>query len=234
MLRWGVKAKSMSEEQIPEEATAARRQRQVPLPKLNVQVNWRAVVAESLFISASILFAFALQDWDEVTDIEERTLIALCNVKSELEFNRILLEKDFMPRQQGMLALSRASISLLRSNSEEEVQNAELTQLMVKESIRHSAWTLASESGYLLHANFQLATEIGALLDFQEERYQAIVELVYDAVYEHDSGVGDSPVDYYLNVSNLVTEWIGQTDYLRRKYGDLFAREDFSGLPREA
>ena len=46
MLRWGVKAKSMSEEQIPEEATAARRQRQVPLPKLNVQVNWRAVVAE--------------------------------------------------------------------------------------------------------------------------------------------------------------------------------------------
>ena len=224
----------MDEEQARDANRTPPERRPLPLRGLKVQVNWRAVLAESVFISASILLAFALQDWDEAGDIEDRTLIALCNVKSELRYNRDLIEKGFMPRQQGMLALSRASISLLCSNSEEEVQNAELTQLMVKESLRHSAWTLASESGYLLHANFQLATEIGALLDFQEERYQAIVELVYDAVYEHDSGVGDSPVDYYLNVSNLVTEWIGQTDYLRRKYGDLFAREDFSGLPCEA
>lgn len=221
----------MAAEQTRQEQGGPPQQRRLLRPDLRVQVNWRAVFAESVFISASILFAFALQDWDEAADIEERTLIALCNVKSELEFNRTLIEKDFVPRQQGMLAVANASISLLRTNAEAEVQNSTLHELMVKESLRRSAWTLASESGYLLHANFQLATEIGALLDFQRDRHQAVVELVYDAVYEHDASGDEQPIDYYLSITDLVTEWVGQTNYLRRKYADLFAREDFAALP---
>ncbi|MEE4300891.1 MAG: hypothetical protein V2J24_15740 [Pseudomonadales bacterium] len=224
----------MDAEQTQGQAEAPK---QRAAPKLNVQVNWRAVFAESIFISASILLAFALQDWDEASDIEERTRIALCNVRSELQFNRTLIEKDFMPRQQGMLALARASISLLQSDSEAEIKREDLDQIksdlsriMLQESLRRSAWSLASESGYLLHANFQLATEIGALLDYQEDRYQSLVELVYDSVYEHNSPGDESPVDYYLTIADLVTEWIGQTRYLQQRYEALFSREDFASL----
>lgn len=227
----------MDTEQTQRPQADLPKKKQSAAPKLNMQVNWRAVFAESIFISASILLAFALQDWDEAQDIEDRTLIALCNVRSELQFNRALIEKDFMPRQQGMLALARASISLLQNDSEAELQKADLDQIktdlsriMLQESLRRSAWTLASESGYLLHANFQLATEIGALLDYQEDRYQTLVELVYDSVYEHNSPGGDSPVDYYLTIADLVTEWIGQTHYLQQRYDALFSREDFVNL----
>lgn len=222
----------MDTEQTASEPPHPSRQR--PLPRLKVQVNWRTVIAESIFIGASILLAFALQDWDEDADIEERTLIALCNVKSELEFNRVMIERDFMPRQQGMLALSAASITMLKIDPQAETQKADLYRLMVRESLRRSAWTLASESGYLLHANFEMATEIGALLDFQQGQYQSIVALVRDAVYEHDGPLGESSTDYYLRIADLVDEWIGQTNYLSRKYEVLFAREDFSSLPCES
>ena len=64
-------------------------------PKLSIK--WRAIFAESAFIGSSILLAFALQDWDEEKDIEERMQIALCNVKSELTFNRVLIQKGYIP-----------------------------------------------------------------------------------------------------------------------------------------
>ena len=217
----------MDTEETPQDSNDASR------PRLRMQVDWRAVVAQSLFIGASILLAFALEDWDEASDIEERTLIALCNVRSELEFNRIMIERDFMPRQQGMLALSGASIAVLQADPDAKTLKTDLYELMVKDSLRRSAWTLASESGYLLHADFEMATEIGALLEFQDRQYQDAVSLVRDAVYEHDSPADAAPVDYYLNITNLVVEWIGQTDYLTRKYEDLFAREDFANLQCE-
>ena len=214
----------MDTEETPQESIDASR------PRLRMQVDWRAVVAQSLFIGASILLAFALEDWDEAMDIEERTLIALCNVKSELEFNRIMIERDFMPRQQGLLALSGAAIAVLQSDPDAQTQKTDLYEMMVKDSLRRSAWTLASESGYLLHADFEMATEIGALIEYQVGQYEGAVALVHHAVYEHDSPAGEAPVDYYLNITNLVVEWIGQTDYLTRKYEDLFAREDFANL----
>ena len=81
------------------------------------QVKWRAVFAESGFIGLSIILAFALQDWDEMSDIEERMMIALCNVKSELEFNRVLLEVDHLPRQNGMLAIINGAFKTLNSGA---------------------------------------------------------------------------------------------------------------------
>jgi hypothetical protein len=141
-----------------------------------------------------------------------------------------MIERDFMPRQQGMLALSGAAVSILQHDPEAETQKSDLYQIMANEALRRSAWTLASESGYLLHANFEMATEIGALLDYQEGQYQGVVTLVRDAVYEHNGPMGESPIDYYLGITDLVSEWIAQTNYLKRKYEDLFAREDFANL----
>ncbi len=196
-------------------------------------IKWRAVFAESAFIGASILLAFALQDWDEAKDIEERTLIALCNVKSELAFNRVLLKSDYVPRQQGMLRLSYAAVSQLQAQPDANLEEAHFEKMLLRESLRYSAWTLAGESGYLVYANFQLATEIGALLDYQEDRYQVMVDRINSAIMELKLSTVESPLDYYLSLSTTIEEWIAQTQYLEGKYDALFEREDFINLACE-
>ena len=193
-------------------------------------IKWRAVFAESAFIGASILLAFALQDWDEASDIEERTLIALCNVKSELAFNRVLLKTDYIPRQRGMLALTSAALTHVQAAPDGPLPNTELDTLLVRESLRYSAWTLAGESGYLVYANFQLATEIGALVDYQKVSYQNIMNRVNNAVIHSRSKINDSPLDYYISLTDDISEWVTQTKYLERKYDSLFKREDFNAL----
>ncbi|TDF38507.1 hypothetical protein EYS14_12600 [Alteromonadaceae bacterium M269] len=198
--------------------------------QIHKSIKWRAVFTESAFIGASIILAFALQDWDEGQDIEERTLIALCNVKQELAFNRTLLKQDYIPRQKGMLAVIKGAIASLESQAEQEIPQTNLEQMLLQESLRYSAWTLAGESGYLLHANFELATDIGALFDYQEDRYQSIVVRINDAVYNRSRELRDNPADYYVSLNELVTEWISQTNYLEQKYESLFARTDFVEL----
>lgn len=180
------------------------------------------------------MLAFAIQDWDEGEDIKERTLIALCNVKSELNYNRILIESDYIPRQQGMLALTKASISALRRQPDLEVPMADLKQMRLQESLRYSAWTLAGESGYLLHANFQLATEIGALIDYQEDRYQRITRQINELIIHRNDSSQQDLLPYYLLLTDLLTEWTTQTNYLQNKYQSLFAREDFIALNCES
>ena len=199
-------------------------------PRERVPVNWRAVFAESLFIGASILIAFALQDWDEEKDIEERTMIALCNVKSELTFNRLLLQNDYIPRQKGIKATVQGAIATLQAQTEGNVPDTNLEQMLLQESLRYSAWTLAGESGYLLHANFELSTEIGALVDFQEDSYQSIVIRINDAVFNRSTEFKDNPLKSYVSLDRLINEWITQTNYLEQKYDSLFAREDFNEL----
>lgn len=204
-----------------------------PSPKLERErkpVNWRAVFAESAFIGLSIILAFGLQDWDEEKDIEERTLIALCNVKSELTFNRVLLQNDYIPRQKGMLASVQGTIALLQSQPNTSLPETNLEQMLTQESLRYSAWTLAGESGYLLHANFELATEIGALLDFQEDNYLPIVRRINDAVFDRAAQYNENPLTTYVSLNGLIGEWIAQTNYLEQKYDELFAREDFNAL----
>lgn len=201
--------------------------------KNKTPIKWRAVFAESALIGASILLAFALQDWDEASDIEERTLIALCNVKSELDYNRILIKGDYIPRQKGLLAVTKASIAGLANYSDSAPPKTNLKQMLSQESLRYSAWDLAGESGYLLHANFQLATEIGALFDYQEGRYFSTIMRINDTVADYNTLSKESPIDYYTSLSDLVTEWSRQTDYLNRKYDALFERSDFIALECE-
>lgn len=208
------------------DSTSASMQKKAP-------INWRAVFAESAFIGTSIILAFALQDWDEEKDIEERTLIALCNVKSELAFNRVLIKSEYVPRQRGMLALTNASMTQLSSQPDTEIPKIDFKSLLVQESLRYSAWTLAGESGYLLHANFQLATEIGALFDYQQDKYYNAINQVNIAVSRYEAAIDDSTLEHYATIATQLSEWSAQTTYLEEKYESLFAREDFNQLDCE-
>lgn len=200
-------------------------------PKLSIK--WRAIFAESAFIGSSILLAFALQDWDEEKDIEERTQIALCNVKSELSFNRVLIQKSYIPRQKGLNATINAAITMYQQSTTDIPTMNSLQGMLVQESLRYSAWDLAGESGYLLHANFELATEIGAVMDFQEDSYQPVVNRINAAIFESIQEYSDKHLDSYVKLSSLVNEWIAQTSYLEQKYELLFNREDFIKLECE-
>lgn len=201
--------------------------------KIKNPIKWRAVFAESLLIGASIILAFALQDWDEAKDIEERTLIALCNVKSELIFNRILIENEYIPRQRGMSALSNAAILQLRGQQTAESLQTDIEQMLIQESLRYSAWRLAGESGYLLHADFQLATEIGSLFNYQNDKYQHTINRVSEKVLNFTPDSNQAALEYYAALSRLVNDWINQTNYLQRKYNNLFADDTFNNLSCE-
>ncbi|MEM0912086.1 MAG: hypothetical protein AAGJ37_13985 [Pseudomonadota bacterium] len=198
--------------------------------KIKNPIKWRAVFAESLLIGASIILAFALQDWDEAKDIEERTLIALCNVKSELIFNRILIENEYIPRQRGMLSLSNAAILQLRGQQAPESLQTDIEQMLIQEALRYSAWRLAGESGYLLHADFQLATEIGSLFNYQNDKYQNTINRVNEKVLNFTPESNQATIEYYASLSRLVNDWINQTRYLHRKYNALFSVDSFNQL----
>ena len=198
--------------------------------KREKQVNWRAVFAESGFIGLSILLAFALQDWDEASDIEERMTIALCNVKSELEFNRVLLEVDYLPRQKGLMAAVDGTIKSLQAAPANTVSTTMFENMHLQKSLRNSAWTLAGESGYLLHANFQLATEIGALFHYQKNSYEPVVTRLNVKLFDSSVEYSDDPMAHYISLRNLVNEWVIRSTYLKQSYDTLFGREDFQQL----
>lgn len=198
--------------------------------KRDKQVNWRAVFAESGFIGLSIILAFALQDWDEMNDIEERMTIALCNVKSELEFNRVLLKGDHLPRQNGMLAIVNGALKTLKVGEASATPVLGLKEMHFQKSLRHSAWTLAGESGYLIHANFELATEIGALFDYQQDSYQPVIARLNDNLFNSSSEYIENPIAHYASLKELINESIAQSLYLKTSYDALFEREDFKLL----
>jgi hypothetical protein len=192
------------------------------------QVNWRAVFAESGFIGLSIILAFALQDWDEMSDIEERMTIALCNVKSELEFNRVLLKGDHLPRQNGMLSIINGALKTLKTGGTSTT--SALKDMHFQKSLRYSAWTLAGESGYLIHANFELATEIGALFHYQKDSYQPVIARLNDNLFISSSEHLENPIAHYASLKELINESIAQSMYLKTSYDALFEREDFQQL----
>jgi len=202
----------------------------MPLKYIHSPVKWRAIFAESAFIGASILLAFALQDWDEDKDIEQRTMIALCNVKSELAYNRVLLKNDYIPRQQGMLSLSKAAIVELEAQSKTQIQLNQFQEMLLTEPLRYSAWTLAGESGYLVYANFELATEIGAIIDYQEDRYKMIFQRMNNTIIDLKLLAEKPPARRFLALTDMINEWVTHTKYLETKYDELFKREDFIAL----
>ena len=193
-------------------------------------INWRAVFAESGFIGASIIIAFWLQNWGSENDIEERTMIALCNVKSELVFNRILLKSDYIPRQRGMSSLSSATIVELQTHLETKTKLKKFQQMLMGEPLRYSAWALAGESGYLVHADFELATEIGALIHYQEERYKAVIEHVNNELFALKISANKESIENFVVLSDMINELIIQTEYLEKRYETLFQKENFINL----
>ena len=221
---------SVDDKPVATAAVVPQETKNVPSPTFKehkIGIKWRAVFAESGFIGASILLAFALQDWDEAKDIEERTQIALCNVKSELAYNRVLIQKSYIPRQKGLAATIQATIAMQQQSANTGLPSNALQGMMVQESLRYSAWTLAGESGYLLHANFELATEIGAVIDFQEDSFQPVVNRINSAIFDSSQEYSNNQFESHVKLSSLVNEWISKTNYLEQKYESIFAREDF-------
>lgn len=193
-------------------------------------VKWRAVFAESAFIGLSILLAFALQDWDEQRDIEERTHIALCNIKSELLFNQVLLNNSYLPRQKGLSSSVEGLIAASRSGADFSDNTIPLDSTILNESLRYSAWSLASDSGYLLHANFELATEMGAIIDFQRDQYNPVAARVNSLLFSTKYSDSLIKVSEYEELASGINEWIALSNLLSQKYQTLFSREDFAQL----
>lgn len=193
-------------------------------------VKWRAVFAESALIGLSILLAFALQDWDEQRDIEERTHIALCNIKSELLFNQVLLNNSYLPRQKGLSSSVAGLIAASRSGADLSENSIPLDSSILNESLRYSAWSLASDSGYLLHANFELATEMGAIIDFQRDQYNPVAARVNSLLFTTKYDDEQADVSQYEELASGINEWIALSHLLSQKYQLLFSREDFIQL----
>jgi hypothetical protein len=129
-----------------------------------------------------------------------------------------------------MKASVDGAIAQLQALPGSQILDTGLEQMYLQKSLRSSAWRLAAESGYLLHADFELATDIGALIDFQTSSYQSIVLRMNDAVFDKTPQFSENPIEYYVKTSGLIDEWIAQTNYLNLLYDSLFEREEFEQL----
>ena len=83
----------------------------------------------------------------------------------------------------------------------------------------------------MLHANFELATEIGALFHYQKDSYQPVIARLNDNLFNSSSEYLEKSIEHYALLKELVNESIAQSLYLKTSYDALFEREDFKLLP---
>lgn len=85
---------------------------------------------------------------------------------------------------------------------------------------------MAGELGYLIHANFELATEIGALFHYQQDSDQPVTARLNDKLFNSASEYLENPIEHYASLKELINESIAQSLYLKTSYDALFACED--------
>lgn len=187
---------------------------------------------ESALICASILLAFWLDDWGEQRNIEERTQIALCNVKEELSFNYQLLTNDYRPRHSAILKYVKSTIVQLQ-DSDGSADLSKIDRSLYNQQLRFTAWDLAIETGFLLHVDFKLAARISEVYNLQESSYKMIGPRIIESIFSDSDGLNKATLESQLKLENLMTEWLQQQNFLVTKYEDLLSLQEMKQLSCE-
>ena len=184
---------------------------------------------ESAFICASILLAFWLDDWGEQRNIEERTQVALCNVKEELHFNYTLLTEDYRPRHQAIMQHVDSTITQL-STSDNKLELAKIDRPLYNQQLRQTAWNLAIETGFLLHVDFAVAAKISEVYDLQEHSYKEIAPRIIEVLFEDGLGISGATLESQKKIKVLMNEWFQQQRFLISTYESLLEIEEIKTL----
>lgn len=177
---------------------------------------------ESALICASILLAFWLDDWGEQRTIEQRTQIALCNVKEELSFNYKLLTEDYRPRHTGILTHIKSTISQL-SDTDKPLELPKIDRSLYNQQLRFTAWELAIETGFFLHVDFKLAAKISEVYNLQETSYKMIGPRIIESIFSDSEGISKATLRSQKKLEMLMTEWLQQQHFLISNYEELLA-----------
>ena len=177
---------------------------------------------ESVFICISILLAFALTNWDEKQRLNERTQSVMCNIRDEMTFNHDLLVNDYQSRHQGLIAYVEDTIDKARQDPQSASSLSLIDRPILIQSLRSTAWTLALETGYLLHVDFKLATTVAAVYELQEKSYKKTFERVVEALFESLTlNENEVTLAQRREILVLLREWYLQEQYLITNYKDL-------------
>lgn len=181
-----------------------------------------------MIICVSILLAFWLSNWGEQQTVKERTTIALCNVKGELEQNYQLLTEDYIPRHRGLLEYVGDTRKQLQQQPSTDIPL--IDRPIIIDHLSDTAWSLAMETGYLLHVDFGLATEVARVYSLQEDSYRTMVEKIISVVFAHQTETGYATVQSQSELVALFNEWHEQGKYLAYQYEQLFASDSWDGV----
>ncbi|MBO6658874.1 MAG: hypothetical protein JJ934_18420 [Pseudomonadales bacterium] len=195
--------------------------------------KWQEWVPQSLLICFSILLAFWLDDWGEERQIRDRTHVALCNVKRELQENYVKLTEDYEPRHKGLLAYVDSTIEQLSAEPPPAEPISMIDRPLFMEGLEDTAWDLAMETGYLLHADFTLAAEMSKVYGIQNEFIAMNIPRILDLLYWRSAGIRETDLETQLSLRTLLAELVSQEEYAIFRYERLLARSDLSELACE-
>ena len=196
-------------------------------PDSNKVRDW---IIESVIICVSILLAFALTNWGEQRTLDERTQSVMCNIRDEMAFNYDLLSNDYQTRHQGLIAYVENTIERAEQEPEAARSQPLIDRPILIENLRSTAWTLALETGYLLHVDFKSATTVAAVYELQEKSYKKTFERVVETLFANLTLEEPITVKQRKEILVLLREWYLQEKYLLNNYSDLMKQPFIEGM----
>lgn len=187
-------------------------------------------IIESMLICVSILLAFWLDDWGEQRNLDNRTNIAMCNVKDEMQFNYALLTEDYSPRHTQLITYITQTVERLQQESAPSKAIRMIDRPIFTKQLRNTAWELAIETGYLLHVDFSMATEIASVYDLQEDSYKLMIPKIIEVLFSDESDIENTNLRAQRKLLAYMTEWVLQLNYLISVYEKQLSSEQLTTL----
>ena len=157
----------------------------------------------------------------------------MCNIRDEMSFNVNLLKDDYQPRHQGLLNYVENSIKQIQDDPESSTSIELIDRQIIVDNLRSTAWTLALETGYLLHVDFKFATKVAAVYELQEKSYKKTFEGVVETLFTILKADEKVTLQQRKELFIVLREWYLQEQYLLSKYAGLMQQAGIKDMACE-
>jgi len=185
-------------------------------------------------VLVSILAAFAVDEFREKRSANELRVLALTNIRAEVEHNRSALDR-VIPYHNGIVAAMGDLLSDPASWEGRpgfEVGAEVAPQGILPPALRHTAWETARATGAVALLDYGLSQRIAAAYDDKERGVDATVVGLVDHVFTLSTFRTEETEAVMMLMAGLAGELLAQETQLRETLDALLS--DFPLLPEGA